>query len=190
VHFTAYAPGWIPYKRAPLVFLDPAGRPIVNADPTNNESSWSFTIFKGVIAAGMGTLWPEEKQLGVGPPKNDAPGVARTQKRNMRFFMQTFGLCTQNHRKQRELVGDLFKLPITTLENSREKMNQAARAPPLWRIRGKLGKAILEGIVASQQTFSKLLNLMRQASKNHNRNRDISVSEEPTSLSLQTSPWM
>jgi hypothetical protein len=170
--------------------LDPAGKPIANADPTDKEPSWSFTIFKGVIAAGMGTLWPDEKHLGVGPPTDDVPGVVKTQKRHMRFFMQIFGLCTESHRKQRELVGDLFKLPITTLENSRKKMNQAARAPPPWKIRGELGRAILESINASQQTFTKLLTLMRQASKNHQRNRNIHVSEEPTSLSLQTSPGM
>ena len=63
VHFTVYPPGWMPYMRAPLVLLDPAGKPIVQIEADGDESPWSFTVFKGVIAAGMGTLWPEEKQL-------------------------------------------------------------------------------------------------------------------------------
>jgi hypothetical protein len=140
--------------------LDPAGNPIVQAEASDDESPWSFTQFKGVIAAGIGMLWPEEKQLGVGPPTSDAPGVARTQKRCIRFFMQLFGLLMQNHRKRREHVSELLRLPITTLENSRKKMSGAARAPPLWKIRGELGKAILESIGASQQTYTKMLQMM------------------------------
>ena len=160
VHFTAYPPGWMPYKRAPLVLLDPAGKPIVQTEADSDESTWSSTVFQGVIDAGMGALWPEEKQLGVGSPISDAPGVTRTQKRCIRSFMHLFGLLVQNHRKRRERVSNLFNLPITTLENSRKKMNGTARAPPLWKIRGKLGKAILESIDASPQTYGKMLQMM------------------------------
>jgi hypothetical protein len=160
VHFTVYPPGWMPYMRAPLVLLDPAGKPIVQIEADGDESPWSFTVFKGVIAAGMGTLWPEEKQLGVGPPISDAPGVTRTQKRCIHSFMQLFGLLMQNHRKRRERVSEIFNLPITTLENSRKKMNSTARAPPLWRIRGELGKEILESVGTFQQTYRKMLQMM------------------------------
>jgi hypothetical protein len=39
-------------------------------------------------------------------------------------------------------------------------MNSTARAPPLWRIRGELGKEILESVGTFQQTYRKMLQMM------------------------------
>ena len=96
-HFTVYPPGWIPFARNPIVHLTPDGKPIeiVHSDSDSEEASpWSFTMFKSVIAAAAGRLWPEEKQLGVtgSPLPVNYHGVARTQKRGIKFFMKTFGL--------------------------------------------------------------------------------------------------
>jgi hypothetical protein len=170
VHFTVYPPGWIPHKRAPLVFLAPDGSAILCDDAASNKNSysvWSFSLFKGVIAAGMGVLWPEEKQLGVEAVVTaEFSGVTKTQKRMLKLFMKIFGVARLSHRKLRERVSSLLNLPIVLFENSRKKMNGRSRDPPLWRIRGESGKGILESIAASERNFHKVLILMNLAVKN------------------------
>jgi hypothetical protein len=167
-HFTVYPPGWFPYARNPIVQLAPDGKPIeiVHTDTGSEEASpWSFTIFKSVIAAAAGRLWPEEKQLGVAdsPLPVNYHGVARTQKRGIKFFMKTFGLLKTSHHKLREKVCDLLGIEMTTLPNSKEKMNTRSRGPPLWQVRGGQGKEILETLAASANTSDKLLYLMQLA---------------------------
>jgi hypothetical protein len=167
-HFTVYPPGWIPFARNPIVHLTPDGKPIeiVHSDSDSEEASpWSFTMFKSVIAAAAGRLWPEEKQLGVtgSPLPVNYHGVARTQKRGIKFFMKTFGLLQQSHHKWREKVCDLLGIEMAMLQNSREKMNARSRGPPLWQVRGGQGKEILDSLTASAKTGNKLLELMQHA---------------------------
>jgi len=164
-HFTVYPPGWQPYARSPIVHLTPDGKPIeiVRTDAEyEGTSPWSFTMFKSIIAAAAGRLWPEEMQLGAAdsPLPSDYQGVARTQKRCIKFFMKTFGLLKTSHHKRREKICDLLGIEMTTLQNSKEKMNLRSRGPPLWKIRGEAGKEILDSLAASEKTGIKLLNLM------------------------------
>ena len=167
-HFTVYPPGWIPFARNPIVHLTPDGKPIeiVHSDTDSEDASpWSFTMFKAIIAAAAGRLWPEEKQLGVADsllPVN-YQGVARTQKRCIKVFMKTFGLLKNSHHKLRERVCDLLGIEMTTLQNSREKMNTRSRGPPLWQVRGGQGKEILDSLATSANTSDKLLQLMSLA---------------------------
>lgn len=166
--FTVYPPGWIPYARNPIVQLTPDGKPIeiAHTDTGSEKTSpWYFTIFKSIISAAAGKLWPEERQLGVAdsPLPPDYQGVARTQKRGIKFFMKMFGLLRRSHHKLREKVCDLLSVEMSTLQNSREKMNTRSRGPPLWKVRGEQGKEILETLTASAKTSDKLLQLMQLA---------------------------
>lgn len=152
VSFTVYPPGWIPYSRKALLFVDYSG---CEVETENGCYQGASTVFEAAADAAAGKLWPEEVQLGPSPETGLLPQSRRTQRRHIAGALTLFELNACATQRDREVVARLMNIAVSTLEAGAKKI----RDGPTLICSGMEAVQVLEQLQAIRLRMTGLLTL-------------------------------